>query len=77
MDDLLDAAIRTFTALPKMGTPAADLTEREKFALCLAAGAPFESVMDGTILTMRTTVPCGVADRGDGGYIVAIGRAAP
>lgn len=62
-----------FTALPRKGTPAAELTERDRLALCIAAGAPTETVANGTILTVRTTVPCGVADRGDGGYIVAVG----
>jgi hypothetical protein len=62
-----------FTALPRKGTPAAELTDRDKVALAIAAGAPCEFVMNGTTLTLRTTVPIGVADRGDGGYIVAVG----
>lgn len=71
--DLISEAIRRFTALPRKGTPAADLTEEEKLALCIAAGAPTETAVEGGLLTVRTTVPCGVADRGDGGYIVAVG----
>lgn len=65
-----------FTMLPRKGTPAAELTERDRLALAIAAGAPTEAVMDGTRLTLRTTVPIGVADRGDGGYIVAVGAKA-
>lgn len=67
--------MRQLTALPRKWTPAAELTERETLALCIAAGAPTETVMEGGLLTVRTTVPCGVADRGDGGYIVAVGHA--
>ncbi len=61
-----------FTALPRKGTPVADLTEGERLALCIAAGAPTETVMEGSMLKVRTAVPCGIADRGDGGYIVAV-----
>ena len=73
--DPLRDVIRQMTLPPRKGTPAADLTERERLTVCIAAGAPTESVMDGMRLTVRTTVPCGVADRGDGGYIVTIGKA--
>lgn len=66
-------AMRRLTTPPRKGTPAANLTEGEKLALCIAAGAPTEAVMEGGFMTVRTTVPCGVADRGDGGYIVAVG----
>lgn len=71
--DLIREAMRRLTALPRKGTPAADLTEDEKLALCIAAGAPTEVVMEGGLMRVRTTVACGVADRGDGGYIVAVG----
>lgn len=72
-EDPIRSAMRQFTALPLKGVPAADLTERDKLALCIAAGAPTETMMEGCTMTVRTTVPCGIADRGDGGYIVAIG----
>ena len=71
----IDEVLQRFTTLPRKGTPAADLTERDKLALCIAAGAPFVTEMVGMVLTVRTTVPCGVADRGDGGYLVGIGPA--
>ena len=71
-DPMLEA-MRRFTTPPRKGTPAASLTDGEKLALCIAAGAPTETVMHGGFMTVRTTVPCGVADRGDGGYIVAVG----
>lgn len=59
--------------LPKHGTPAADLTDTERLALALAAGATFE--VDGLPgwATIRTKQLVGVTDRGDGGYVVAIG----
>ena len=60
------------TQLPRKGVPAVDLTDRERLALCIAAGAPIETEVVGGFLTVKTTVPCGVADRGDGGYIVAV-----
>lgn len=72
--DLRRIAAVHFTLLPRKGTPAAELTDRDRMALAIAAGAPTEVVMDGTKLTIRTTVPVGVADRGDGGYIVGIGQ---
>lgn len=71
--DPMREAMRRFTTPPRKGTPAADLTEGEKLALCIAAGAPTDTTTEGGFLTVRTTVPCGVADRGDGGYIVAVG----
>lgn len=71
--DPMREAMRRFTTPPRKGAPAADLTEGERLALCIAAGAPTETTMEGGFLTVRTTVPCGVADRGDGGYIVAVG----
>lgn len=72
IEDLRKQMIRQVTDLPRHGTPAAELTERDKLALCLAAGAPYTSEMNGNMLTFRTTVPCGVADDGKGGWIVAI-----
>jgi hypothetical protein len=70
-DDIRQNAIRHFTELPRPGTLARDLTDRDKVALALAAGLPTETLMDGTMLTVRVTVPFGIADRGDGGYVVA------
>lgn len=58
---------------PEPGTPAADLTDTQRMALVVAAGAPYETIMDGTRMGLRTTVQVGIVDRGDGGYIVAIG----
>lgn len=72
--DPIRAAMVHFTRLPRKGTPAADLTDRDRLALAIASGAPTEAVMEGTKLSIRTTVPVGVADRGDGGYIVAVGQ---
>jgi hypothetical protein len=71
--DPMREVVRRFTCLPRKGTPAANLTKGEKLALCIAAGAPTETVIEGGFLAVRTTVPCGIADRGDGGYIVAVG----
>lgn len=61
-------------SLPKRGTPAAELTERDKVALAIAAGAPTKTTYADGKLTIETAVPIGVSDRGDGGWIVAIGR---
>lgn len=69
--DLREQYMRQFTELPKHGTPAAELTDRDKLALALAAGIPTEWIEEGGKLTLRSTVPFGVTDRGDGGYIVA------
>lgn len=71
--DPLREAISQFTTLPRKGTPAADLTERERLAVCIAAGAPTRMFTDGQTLVIETAVPCGVTDRGDGGYLVAVG----
>jgi hypothetical protein len=69
MEDLM----QQFIAMPKRGTPAAKLTSRDRLALALAAGAPYTISMLDCKLTVATAVPVGIADRGDGGYIVAIG----
>lgn len=71
--DPIRRAMVHVTQLPRKGTPAADLTERDRLALAIAAGTPTEVLMEGTKLTIRTTVPVCVSDRGDGGYIVAMG----
>lgn len=72
--DLARQAIRDLLAtVPRPGTLAADLTEAERMALVVAAGAPYETFMDGGMMWLRTTVPVGVADRPGGGYFVAIG----
>jgi hypothetical protein len=69
-----ETAMRALFAPPRPGVLAADLNDRERTALAIHAGAPYEVEMTGTMLTIRTTVPCGIVDRGDGGYIVAIGQ---
>ena len=65
---------REVLTLPRKGTPAADLTDRERFALCVAAGARFENTGTGMRAEFRTIERCGIADRGDGGWFVAIGK---
>lgn len=77
MNQTIDSLIQQFTASPRKGTSVADLSDRDRLALAIAAGAPFETVMDGHMLTLRTTELIGIADRGDGGYIVAIGKFKP
>lgn len=69
--------IREFTELPRKGKPADELTRRDKVALAIAVGAPFETVWEGSMVTLRVKVPIGVSDRGDGGWIVAIGTQTP
>lgn len=64
-----------FTALPARGIPADKLTDRDKLALAIAAGAPVFMTNEGGRLRVTTAVPVGVAERGDGGYVVAVGRA--
>lgn len=63
--------IRHLTAPPRAGTPAAQLTERECVAICLAAGLPFDVRRDGNMLIVDILEPIGIADRGDGGYVIA------
>lgn len=79
LDSPRDRIMRDVLALPRSGTPAADLTERERVAVAFAAGVPCEVVTSaerGSVsLTIRTIGPVGIADRGDGGYIVAVGKA--
>lgn len=67
-----DTAFRHFTALPKPGTPAAELTDRDKMAVAVAAGVPTEVAMEANIMTLRSKVPFGIEDRGDGGYCVVM-----
>ncbi len=67
----VDHAIEYFTALPRAGTPAAELTDRDKIAIAMAAGVPCVTEIFGCKLTIRSKVPFAIADRGDGGYIVA------
>ena len=65
-------AMQQFPELPRRGTPAAELTDREKVAIAIAAGVPTRTYMgDNLRLTVETLQPIGIADRGDGGYIVA------
>jgi hypothetical protein len=48
--------VRGLTTLPRKGAPVAELAARQKLALCIAAGAPTETVMEGGFVTVRTTV---------------------
>jgi hypothetical protein len=70
----LDLVRRQFTQMPKEGTPASELTDRDRLALAIAAGVPTHFDMNGTMLTLHSSVPFGVADRPGGGYIVACAR---
>ena len=63
------------SSLPRHGKPAIELTESERFFVAVAAGVPFESSFEDGRYRMRTSRPCGIVDRGDGGYIVATGPA--
>lgn len=73
-DSLMDKVIGEIMALPPRGKPAADLTERERLAVAIASQVPTQTFMDGHTLACRTAVPVAIGDRGDGGYIVAVGR---
>lgn len=74
---MIDDIYREFTRLPPKGTPAAELTDRDKVALAIAAGVDVVSEMETThgrhMLRLRTVQPVGIADSGDGRYIIAIG----
>lgn len=72
-ESVIDARVRQATALPRRGTPAANLTERDCLALAIAAGAPYRQWLEAGELKIETAVPVGITDRGDGGYILAIG----
>lgn len=64
--------------LPPPGTPARQLTDQQQYAVAVLGGCPYEVAFegpDGCSARLRTTRPVGIADRGDGGYIVAIGPA--
>jgi hypothetical protein len=68
----LDAIATAWIAdLPTRGTPAAELTDANKMALCRAAGVDFELVGEDGSLRWQTLGVVGFADREDGGYIVA------
>lgn len=67
---MLDDLVAAFTRLPPRGRRAADLSDQERLAVCLAAGVRAETAMDGTVVTVRTAVPCAVLDREGGGYTV-------
>lgn len=61
------------SGLPPKGKPAAELTQTERMALCVAAGAGLEmKQVDGAVV-LFTSLPCGITDRGDGGYKVHMG----
>lgn len=71
MNSVIEAIMRQCTALPKPGTPVAELTNRDKLAIAYRAGVPCEFDISGHMMNFRSLVPFGIADRGDGGYIVA------
>jgi hypothetical protein len=71
--DLRAELLKQVATLPPHGTPASELTDRDKFALAYHAGAPYTTEMVDGRLVFTTAVPVGVADSGDGGYFVAIG----
>lgn len=56
-------------------TPASQLSDDEKMGLFIAHGVPIKAeAVDGS-LRVVTAVPVGIADRGDGGYIIGVGKA--
>lgn len=63
--------LKRFTQLPRAGLGAANLTDRDRIALAIAAGVPVQIELEGHMLSISSLVPFGVTDRGDGGYIVA------
>lgn len=72
-EDLTPEELAAITGTPKPARQAAELTDRDKLALAIAAGVPVQTSMEGTQLTVKALRSIGVADRGDGGYIVATG----
>lgn len=72
-DSLMDKVIGEIMAMPPRGKPAADLTERERLAVAIALGVSTQTFVEGHTLIVRTAVPVAISDRGDGGYIVAVG----
>jgi hypothetical protein len=72
MSPIAEAVYRQFTALPRTGTPVAELTDRDKVALGIAAGVPFDTDTVGGRITIRLLKKIAVADRGDGGWIIGI-----
>jgi hypothetical protein len=65
--------VERFFSLPRKGTPASELTDHERVALAIAAGAPYRLSFEDGEMRVATAVQVGFADRGDGGWIVAIG----
>lgn len=59
---------------PARGTPVDKLTERDRMALCIAAGVEVDvstELVDGKyMLTVRTKRQVGIADMGDGKYAI-------
>ena len=71
-------AIDHFVRIPKYGTPVSELTERDKLALCIAAGVEFETSCEpdksGTYrISVKLKRPAGVVDLGDGKFTVFVG----
>lgn len=71
-EELPPAEVADITGTTKPARQAAELTDRDKVAIAIAAGVPTRTYMgDNLRLTVETLQPIGIADRGDGGYIVA------
>jgi hypothetical protein len=47
-----------------------ELTEEQKFALCVAAGVPLETKIVGDKLVMTTRDLCGIAEPEPGRFVV-------
>jgi len=74
----LPAWVEQITALPREGTRVADLTDRDRLAIAMAAGVPMDVTTEhrdgGFFAKVTSRFPFGIADRGDGGYIVGVRR---
>lgn len=57
---------------PPVGTKVTDITDQQKLAIAVANGVPYETVMEGRTLVLRSLVPFSIADDGKGGYILAV-----
>jgi hypothetical protein len=73
MVNMREEIIRQVTAIPPKSRKAADLTDRDKTALALAAGASYRTEMIGTMLHFHIDNLVGFSDRPEGGWFVMIG----
>ena len=62
-----EQAMQTLDDLKTCRVPAADLTEYQKFAILFLAGLMKWDGENGKFVSIH---PVGIADRGDGGYII-------